>query len=58
MKLDIERVIFIGRTFEEYCDMFQLQDEDIQNNKILDCPAGAYSNCNISCIVSANFIYA
>lgn len=43
MKLEIERVVFIGRTYEEYCDMFQLQDKDIQNKKILDCPAGACS---------------
>ncbi|MGG2066221.1 AzlD domain-containing protein [Bacillus sp. S14(2024)] len=43
MKLNIERAVFIGRTFEEYCDMFQLHDEDIQNKKILDCPSGACS---------------
>lgn len=50
MKLDIERVVFIGRTFEEYCDMFQLCDEDIQNKKILDCPAGA---CSFTAVANA-----
>ncbi|HDX9590809.1 TPA: SAM-dependent methyltransferase [Bacillus pseudomycoides] len=50
MKLEIERVVFIGRTYEEYCDMFQLQDKDIQNKKILDCPAGA---CSFTAVANA-----
>ncbi|CAG9611874.1 hypothetical protein BACCIP111899_01046 [Bacillus rhizoplanae] len=50
MKLNIERVVFIGRTFDEYCDMFQLRDEDIQNEKILDCPAGA---CSFTAVANA-----
>lgn len=42
-KLDLERIIFIGRTFEEYLDMFSLSEEELQGKKILDCPAGACS---------------
>lgn len=42
-KLDLERIIFIGRTFEEYMDMFSLSIEKLKGKKILDCPAGACS---------------
>jgi hypothetical protein len=42
-KLDLERIIFIGRTYEEYMDMFSLSEEELQGKKILDCPAGACS---------------
>lgn len=42
-KLDLERVVFIGRTFEEYLDMFFLSEEELKGKKILDCPAGACS---------------
>lgn len=42
-KLDLNRIIFIGRTFEEYLDMFSLTKEELRGKKILDCPAGACS---------------
>lgn len=42
-KLDLERIVFIGRTFEEYTDMFSLSIEEWKGKKILDCPAGACS---------------
>ncbi|MGG1572508.1 SAM-dependent methyltransferase [Fictibacillus sp. NRS-1165] len=42
-KLDLERIVFIGRTFEEYLDMFSLSVEALKGKKILDCPAGACS---------------
>jgi hypothetical protein len=42
-KLDLERIIFIGRTFEEYLNMFSLSEKDLKGKKILDCPAGACS---------------
>lgn len=42
-KLDIDRIIFIGRTFDEYIDMFNLQNENLKDKKLLDCPAGACS---------------
>ncbi|OKP82492.1 SAM-dependent methyltransferase [Paenibacillus sp. P32E] len=42
-KLDLERIVFIGRTFEEYLRMFDLQREELMGRSILDCPAGACS---------------
>lgn len=42
-ELEIERVIFIGRTYEEYLSMFDLNLADLEGRKILDCPAGACS---------------
>lgn len=42
-KLDLERIVFIGRTFEEYLDMFSLSKEELEGKKVLDCPAGACS---------------
>ena len=42
-KLDLERIVFIGRTFEEYLDMFSLSTEELRGKKILDCPAGGCS---------------
>lgn len=41
--LDLERVVFIGRTFEEYLAMFSVSPEELKGKKILDCPAGACS---------------
>lgn len=43
LKLDIDRIVFIGRTFEEYLDMFSLSVESLKGKKILDCPSGACS---------------
>ncbi len=42
-KLDLARIVFIGRTFEEYMEMFSLTEEELLGKKILDCPAGACS---------------
>ncbi|TFD94342.1 SAM-dependent methyltransferase [Jeotgalibacillus sp. R-1-5s-1] len=42
-KLELEKVIFIGRTYEEYIDMFVLSEADLKDKKILDCPSGACS---------------
>ncbi len=41
-KLDLERIVLIGRTFEEYLNMFSLSEGELQGKRILDCPAGAY----------------
>lgn len=43
MKLDLSRVVFIGRTFYEYMLMFNLSEDELIGRKILDCPAGACS---------------
>lgn len=42
-KQELERVIFVGRTFEEYMRMFDLREEELHGLSILDCPAGACS---------------
>lgn len=42
-KLDIERIVFIGRTYEKYLKMFSLSPKELIGKKILDCPAGACS---------------
>jgi len=51
MKLELERIVFIGRTFEEYIDMFSLSNEELKGKKILDCPAGA---CSFTAVGSNN----
>lgn len=38
MELKLDDVIFIGRTYEEYMQMFGLTKEYIANKNILDCP--------------------
>ncbi|RIN26345.1 SAM-dependent methyltransferase [Staphylococcus succinus] len=46
-KLEIERIIFIGRTYKEYLKMFDLSLPELERKNILDCPAGA---CSFSAI--------
>lgn len=41
--LQLDRIIFIGRTYNEYMSMFHLNEEQLQGRRILDCPAGACS---------------
>lgn len=41
--MDLKRIAFIGRTFGEYRDMFNLVDGDLHDGTVLDCPAGASS---------------
>jgi len=40
---DIDRVAFIGRTYEEYVRLFDLDDSILRTGPVLDCPAGASS---------------
>nr|WP_193603784.1 SAM-dependent methyltransferase [Niallia nealsonii] len=42
-KLDLDRIVVIGRSYDEYVDMFKLSDKELAGKKILDCPAGACS---------------
>jgi len=37
-KLELDTVIFIGRTYEEYLAMFGLRAEELAGKRILDCP--------------------
>lgn len=42
-KNELERIIFVGRTYEEYMQMFDLELKELAGKNILDCPAGACS---------------
>ncbi|MCE5169938.1 SAM-dependent methyltransferase [Paenibacillus profundus] len=42
-KLDLSRIVFIGRTYEEYIGMFNLSVEQMAGKRILDCAGGACS---------------
>jgi hypothetical protein len=53
VKLDLSRIVFIGRTFDEYLKMFNLSKEELVGKKILDCPAGA---CSFTAISNQNGI--
>lgn len=48
-KLDLDRIVFIGRTFDEYMQMFDLKEPELVAQRILDCPAGA---CSFTAIVN------
>src|SRR5690606_5560207 len=48
--MELSKIIFIGRTFEEYMSMFSLEEEDIQGKIILDAPAGA---CTFNAVASS-----
>jgi hypothetical protein len=41
--LNLDRVVFIGRTFSEYMWMFNLDESSLKDLEILDCPSGASS---------------
>ena len=42
-RLDIDRIAFIGRTFDEYARIFALEESLLKKGPVLDCPAGAAS---------------
>lgn len=39
----LERIVFIGRTYDEYLRMFYLKPGDLKGRTVLDCPGGACS---------------
>ncbi len=41
--LNLDRVVFIGRSFSEYTWMFNLDESNFRDLDILDCPSGASS---------------
>ncbi|MDB5083912.1 MAG: hypothetical protein JWN30_798 [Bacilli bacterium] len=47
-KLELSRIVFIGRTWDEYMLMFNLVKDEVIGRKILDCPAGACSFTAVS----------
>ncbi|WP_114575405.1 hypothetical protein [Saliphagus sp. LR7] len=40
---EVRDVAVIGRTFEEYLAMFDLEARDLEGERVLDCPSGAGS---------------
>lgn len=42
-KFDIDKIVFIGRSYDEYMKMFDLSLDCLKNKRILDCAAGASS---------------
>jgi len=44
-KLDLDDVALIGRTFDEYYDMFNLSNIDMKHDTILDVASGVSSFC-------------
>ncbi|HJV46292.1 MAG TPA: SAM-dependent methyltransferase [Bacillota bacterium] len=47
-KWDLNRIVFIGRVWDEYMRMFNLTQGELMGRKILDCPAGACSFTAVS----------
>lgn len=41
--LDIDRIAFFGRTYDEYLRIFDLREDLLSEVDVLDCPAGASS---------------
>ena len=46
--LELSRVVFIGRTYDEYIKMFDLTTEELMKYSILDAPAGACSFTSVA----------
>lgn len=42
-RLDIDRVVFVGRTLSEYKEFLDLDIESLKGSKVLDCPSGPSS---------------
>jgi hypothetical protein len=43
--MELQNVVLLGRTFEEYCTYFQLTEENLRSSRILDLGAGLSSFC-------------
>ena len=41
--MKLEHMAFLGRTFQEYLDMFGLKESELRDMKVLDCPSGPSS---------------
>lgn len=42
-RVDLDRIVFIGRTYAEYLKMFDLDEKELSEGAVLDCPAGPSS---------------
>lgn len=56
--LELDQIVFIGRTFEEYVRMFDLRPEELRGTSILDCPGGACSFTARACELGARAVAA
>jgi hypothetical protein len=43
--MDLQTIVLLGRTFEEYCKMFDLDKELLKNETLLDAASGVSSFC-------------
>jgi len=43
--LQLDRVVLLGRTFDEYCRYFLLNPEDLAGKTVLDVASGISSFC-------------
>ncbi len=43
--LQLDRVVLLGRTFEEYCRYFLLKPDDLVGKRVLDVAGGVSSFC-------------
>ena len=50
-RIELDRVVLIGRTFDEYCRFFQLNDSQLRSQRILDIGAGVSSFCAESALL-------
>jgi hypothetical protein len=41
--MQLDRIVFLGRTLKEYVSMFSLRDEDLRSGRVLNCPSGPSS---------------
>jgi 2-polyprenyl-3-methyl-5-hydroxy-6-metoxy-1,4-benzoquinol methylase len=62
--LNLDRVVFIERTFSEYMRMFNLEPSQLLGFKILDCPSGAssfvaeaYNEYKIKKVIGCDVLY-
>jgi len=48
-QLSLKDIVLLGRTFDEYYRMFDLNDELLKKEKILDAASGVSSFCAQAC---------
>ncbi|WP_225333487.1 class I SAM-dependent methyltransferase [Halomicrobium urmianum] len=54
-KFEVDReFLFLGRTFEEYQDLFELEPADLRRGPILDCPGGPSSFTAVASALGAS----
>lgn len=54
-RFEVDRdFLFLGRTFEEYLDLFELDVGDLTRGRVLDCPGGPSSFAAVAAAVGAD----